>query len=144
MILFVDDEIRGVDSYITELHLSGFDVSFQENVDEALRVLEERIDDVDLVILDIMMPPALTFIDMDTQLGLRTGLRFYEKIRQEAPGLPVIILTNVVDERVRQTFSTDSHCSFLMKEECLPFELVEVVKSWLGSPQVELISSLEN
>jgi DNA-binding NtrC family response regulator len=77
MILFVDDEIRGVDSYITELHLSGFDVSFQENVDEALRVLEERIDDVDLVILDIMMPPALTFIDMDTQLGLRTGLRFY-------------------------------------------------------------------
>jgi DNA-binding response OmpR family regulator len=131
MILFVDDETRSMDSYERELSDSGYDVSFQHDIDEAVRVCDEDGDRIELVILDIMMPPGSSFKNVDTQTGLRTGLRFYEKIRQKAPELPIMILTNVLDETVAKKFNADARCQFLLKEEFLPFELVEEVRNVL-------------
>jgi len=37
MIVLVDDEKREMDSYVRELRLSGYEVSFQRDVDTALR-----------------------------------------------------------------------------------------------------------
>ena len=132
MILFVDDEKRRMDNYERELVASGLEVSFQSDVDEAIRVYEESGDRLELVILDIMMSPGLSFKDVDTEAGLRTGIRFYEKIRQKTPELPVMILTNVVDERLPKRFHPDAYCHVFRKEDYLPFELVEEVNNILA------------
>jgi len=138
MIVLVDDEKREMDSYVRELRLSGYEVSFQRDVDTALRFVEENLDRVDLLILDIMMPAGFCFKDVDTNSGLRTGVFFYERIREKASDLPVVILTNVSDEGVAERFSGENKCWFLRKEDYLPFELVEKVKNiWARSRNQE-------
>ena len=131
MILFVDDEGRYMDSYRAELMLAGYDVSFQKDVDWALPFLVEHLDDVELLILDIMMPPGQSFQDAETHGGLRTGVPFYEKIRELAPRLPVIIFTNVSDEQLAKRFRAEANCRFLRKENFLPYELVATVREIL-------------
>lgn len=127
MILFIDDEKREMDSYIEELKLSGLDVTFQRDVDSALRLFQTKMDQIDLTILDIMMPPGRAFENDDTNGGLRTGLWLYEKLREMRPELPIAIFTNVSDERVAERFRKEQNCWFLSKRDYLPFELVEKV-----------------
>lgn len=127
MILFVDDERRYVDDYVEELRLSGFTVEYRKTVDAAHKFLLENLAQIDLLVLDIMMPPGELLQEAQTNHGLRTGERFYELARQLAPGLPVIILTNVIDEQVKERFEQEPSCWFIGKEDCFPFELVEEV-----------------
>jgi CheY-like chemotaxis protein len=133
----IDDEKREMDSYVMELELSEYqyEVSFQKEVDAALEFVQENLKRIDLLILDIMMPPGSAFKDVDTKMGLRTGIHFYETIRETAPDLPVMILTNVSDERVADRFRRENKCWFLRKEDYLPFELAEEVKHVLARSQ---------
>ena len=118
-----------MDSYVKELDLSGYQVVFIADVDAALEFFEENRNLIDLLILDIMMPPGSSFKDEDTQLGLRTEVHFYERIRRVTSDLPIIILTNVSDERVAERFAAENKCWFLRKEDFFPFQLVaEVAK----------------
>jgi CheY-like chemotaxis protein len=133
MILFVDDETREVRDYVEELEISKYEVIFVDNVDEALLFLREKPDKIDLLILDIMMPPGSNFEKMDTQIGLRTGICFYNEVRSKNPDLWVLILTNVSDEEVAEEFRDEKYCEFLRKEEFLPLQLVEKVKEILPS-----------
>lgn len=135
MILFVDDEKREMDSYVKELDFSGYKVSFQNDVDDALMFFEENLNRIDLLILDIMMPPGSSFKNVDTELGLRTGVHFYESIRQKTPDLPVMILTNVSDKRVAERFRREHKCWFFRKEDYFPYEIVEEVKEVLARCQ---------
>lgn len=130
MILFIDDETRRMDSYVQELILSKFDVTFKQDVDEALAFFEEYYKQINLIILDIMMPPGETFKDVD--VGLRTGVYFYEKIRPVAPNLPVIIFTNVPVEKLGNRFLSEKNCWVLRKKDCLPFEMVQQIKQILS------------
>lgn len=130
MILFVDDERRWAESYVEELELSDHQVSFQMNVDVALQEFERNRPQIELLILDIMMSPGLSFRDIDTDLGLRTGIRFYERIREQAPDLPVIIFTNVSDRTVESRFAEEKNCWFLRKIDYLPHEIAEQV-NWI-------------
>ena len=60
MILFIDDERRVMDSYRDYLALKltpqGYEVLFLSDIDKALDFLENRPDEIDLIILDVMMP----------------------------------------------------------------------------------------
>jgi DNA-binding response OmpR family regulator len=132
MILFVDDELRYVDSYAEELKMEGFELSPHESVDSAVRFFDQSRDQVELLILDIMMPPGTVFKDVDTEGGLRTGLAFYRHVRERAAKLPVFILTNVSDPAVDERFQGEDNCWFFRKDQCLPFELAEHVKKLLG------------
>src|SRR3712207_3063084 len=100
MILFVDDEPLRIQSYVDELDSRGYDVLLRTDVDSARRVMQDGRERVELVILDIMMPPGAALTWEQTGCGLKTGLHLYREIRMEAPELPVIILTNVPDEEV--------------------------------------------
>jgi CheY-like chemotaxis protein len=134
MILFVDDEKRFMDSYSLELELLGYKVSFQKDVDTALAFLKTHPSAVELLILDVMMPPGQSFQHENTNNGLRTGVRFYERIRALSPMLPVIIFTNVSDEQVERRFQAEPNCRFFRKEDYLPFELAEEVKKLTPPP----------
>lgn len=133
MILYVDDEARRTQSYLDEmrLELTKHEIVYKNRVDEALKVFRENIEKVELLILDIMMPPGISFKADDTMQGLRTGVRMYQLVREINPSLLVIIFTNVSDPEVKEYFAKESGCVFLRKEDYMPFEFVEAVKEIL-------------
>ena len=127
MILFVDDEPYYVRSYIEELSESGFEVVHREGVGAAMKFCEDHFPEIAIVITDVMMVPSGRFHG-DTAYGLRTGFAFYDWIRQRAPNLPIMILTNVDSPDVDQKISTDPNCRVFRKSECLPSELATYVR----------------
>ena len=129
MILFVDDESRGIKNYVEELKLSGYEVTFKDDVDSAFGFLNENSDKIHLVILDVMMPPGKLLRDVDTDGGLRTGMRFHQKIRKIAPKLPIIIFTNFSSEELEYEINQYEQSKFLRKADYLPFELVEEIEN---------------
>lgn len=134
MILFVDDERRVMDSYSLELAICGYDVRFETKVDVAIKFFEAHLSEVELLVLDIMMPTGESFKNSSTARGLRTGLPFYKRVRQHAPQLPVVILTNVTDEGIEEYFKKEKHCWFLRKVDFLPFEFAKEVNNIIPLP----------
>ncbi len=134
MILFVDDENSYVDSYVQDLRLEGYRVEFQDchyGPDAALEFLERNADQIDLLILDIIMPPGTVFENINTELSLRTGIAFFERARDIRSELDIIILTNVSDENVIKRFESEKKCLCLQKENYYPFELSTIVGNLL-------------
>ena len=131
MILFVDDEKRRMSSYVDELEFSNYHVDFKSDIDSALAALEQKQDQIELLILDIMMPIGKNFSDIQNNNGLRTGVFFYRKIRQQNATLPIIIFTNVSDKNLARDIDQDSKTSFYQKENLCPFMLAEKVKEML-------------
>ncbi len=136
MILFIDDEKRHVSVYIEELRFSGYSITYRERVDEAVPFFTEQLAKIDMVIMDIMMPAGQSFKDKETRYGLDTGLRLYEWVRERAPTLPVIILTNVTNEEVARRFGGEQFCWFLQKSEHSPTEVVNKVNEVLDCPTI--------
>ncbi len=130
MILFVDDDAYYVHSYLEELRDSGFAPLYEAKVSGAMRLLEDRSFAVSLIVTDIMMASGGVFRD-DTMFDLRTGFAFYDWIRQRAPQLPIIVLTNVPSDDVDNKFAADANCKVLRKFQCMPFQLVEHVREML-------------
>lgn len=137
MILLVDDERRYMLSYLEELKFSGYKFEFRKDVKVAMNFLDEHLAEIELLILDIMMPVSTLFDNASTTGGLRTGVRFYDLVRQKAPALPVLILTNVSDPEVKLHFQHEPRCWFMRKEDCLPFELVEEIGRILSETSAE-------
>ena len=133
MIVLVDDEKREMDTYLRELRLSGYEVEFYQDVDSALEFIKDNTEQVDVVIMDVMMPAGAAFEDIDTQEGLRTGIYFFETIREVSPNLPFIVLTNVSNAREAERFSSQTSCWFLRKENYRPFEFVEELATILST-----------
>lgn len=133
LVLLVDDEPRILDTYVDELAdvfnevgEPKYEIKAISDTDDAWEYLETSgISEVSILVLDIMMPPGERFQLFDTRQGLRTGERFFDQLRALAPTLPVIILTNVSDPRVRQYFEKDPLCWFMTKREASPLRLVE-------------------
>lgn len=132
MILFVDDE-EEMDSYRMGLELSGFEVTFMTRVDDAWDYFNRNRSRISLVILDISMPAGEILKDYDTQAGMRTGVVFFDKLREQAPDLPIVIFTNVSDEKVKSSFSKESNYLFIQKPEELPSTLAQQVKKLLSN-----------
>ena len=133
MILLIDDEPRYVEAYRDELAQAGYRVHLIADVDTAFAFLGDQGAEVELVILDIMMPPGCVFRNADTEKGWRTGVHLYRQVRSTAPDLPFIILTNVSDREVEKSFEKERNCVFLHKYEYLPFEVTEIVQKMIGT-----------
>ncbi|HEY6190450.1 MAG TPA: response regulator [Pyrinomonadaceae bacterium] len=136
-ILFVDDEPRHTDVYVQVLRELGHTVEYLQSVDTALEFFKENMERINLLVLDIMMPPGKAFKDTDTEVGLKTGVCFFEVVRGLKPDLPVIVLTNVSDKRVAQKFMEKDNCWFLRKIDHDPYELAQWIKNLISEPQEE-------
>jgi CheY-like chemotaxis protein len=128
-ILFIDDEKRRMDSFAMELQLSDNEVIFCHDVDTAWNYFVKNCEQIQLIILDIMMPYGNLFKeDSDsTEEGLRTGNLLYQKIRESTPDLPVVIFTNVSDDEVAEIFRTEKNCLYLQKKDYYPNEFVREI-----------------
>ena len=127
MILLIDDDIFGMKPYRLALESAGFEVASAEDPDVALSALREHAEDLELIVLDVMMPSGQALKDEDVEQGLRTGRVLLSRIREEHADCPVIVLsiTSVDDFGVKDV-------EFLHKADTLPSELVEIVKETIG------------
>lgn len=116
MILFIDDEERRMKSYVQELEFSNYNVEFKPDVDSALECLENPKEEIELIILDIMMPTGKKFFNnSQAEKGLRSGICLYQEIRKQKPMLPIVIFTNVYDKKLLQDIDKDDRTSFCEK-----------------------------
>ena len=108
-VLLVDDEKEFVDSLCQRLELRGFDVKTTYSGDDALSLLQQE--DVDIVILDVLMPG-------------KDGIATLEEIKKLKPLLHVIMLTgNATVETAIDGMKLGAY-DYLMK----PTETEELVK----------------
>ena len=135
LILCVDDELNLLDSYIRELEFD-YRVERISDIQKLFEFLIDNYSEIKLLILDVMMPPGNIDeqYDKNTDKGMKTGLILYEIIREKYPKLPIIVFTNVTkneDDQIVKQIAEDSQARFLQKEDYLPFELSEEIKSFI-------------
>jgi len=111
-ILVVDDEssIRQVAGNLLEV--GGYEVARAADGAEALAIIREDPDSIDLVLLDMTMP------------GL-DGLEVLERIRRVRRDLPVLLSSGYGRERVRHVLRADAACGFIQK----PYRRNELLRS---------------
>ncbi len=122
-ILLIEDEGMILDSYADYLKRSGFDVVKISDGYKALEALEEYRDDLALVILDLMIPAL-------------DGLEIL-RLRSESPSkysdAPILILTNMANERVIKDGFDLGASAYLIKSELTMKSLVDEVKRIISS-----------
>lgn len=132
MIVIVDEELRRMETCIMEMEFSGFKLKPFRDVDTAWDFLNSSPQDVELMVLDVMMPPGRLLASVDTEKGLRTGVLFYQRVKEALPDVPILILTNSPEQYVADTFADERLCWFLRKEDFEPYQLVEKIREVLA------------
>lgn len=101
-ILLVDDEeaLRAIGSVL--LNAIGFATKTAANGREAIKIYREYGRDIDLVLLDFVMP----------EMG---GVETYHLLRQISPALPIVFCTGYSNEIIPDDMALDEHTIFIQK-----------------------------
>ncbi|UCH92468.1 MAG: response regulator [Candidatus Aminicenantes bacterium] len=118
-ILLVDDEDIILDVGKQMLQRMGFEVKTANNGKEAIRVFKENRDNIDLIILDIIMP------EMD-------GTVIYDSLKGIDPGIKVLISSG---------YSFDDNASEMMKKGCRGFIQKPFSMNTLSTKLNEILSN---
>lgn len=119
-ILWVDDEIAGLESHILFLEGRGFEVTTAPNGEDALAMISE--DGYDAVLLDEQMP------------GMR-GIQVFERIRDVHPRLPVVMVTKSEEEHLMDQAIGRRVDDYLVKP-INPNQVLSVLKRLLEGSQI--------
>ena len=96
-ILWVDDDQYFLSSYRILFYENGYDVKTAMNASEAVEILDKISEQIDLVILDLRLPPGDSFEEMFsteiTQAGFNTGIVLGSYIVRKYPHLPLLGLS---------------------------------------------------
>lgn len=117
-ILLVDDDVRNLFAVSSILELNGVEVIFAENGFESLEVLE-RNKDIDLVLMDIMMP------EMDGYEAI-TRIREIERLQN----LPIVALTAKAMKEDREKCMEAGASDYVVKP-IEPDRLISILNVWL-------------
>jgi CheY-like chemotaxis protein len=133
-ILLIDDDLAPIHYYLRALREAGHPVEHKRGPDEAIEYLDKKADQVDLIILDVMMPGGKAFADEKTDEGMTIGLFLLKKIRAKRPNLPILILTNLNTPELNADVLTQlGRVESARKIETDPFDLVDRVRVLLDS-----------
>lgn len=130
-ILFVDDDLYTMLTYVDLLVDAGFQVRQATSTDEALRQVESR--DYIAAVLDVRIPRG-QLGEVETAGGHRTGVALARRIRKELPGLPILLLTNSDDSTIHQWADRETKVVCLDKRHTRPDRLVRYVRRAVGEP----------
>lgn len=112
-ILVVDDEefLRAI---LTDLlSLLGYDVIQASDGDEAVKIYQERKDEIGIVILDVIMPG-------------KDGFEVLRELKKLNKDVKVVLTSGVVSEkRIEDIVATNQNVGFVQK----PYNLVEIQKA---------------
>ena len=103
-ILVVDDEQNVRDTIRMQLESENYNVLEAENGEEAIKVLrsEDNMVNVGLILCDIRMPKV-------------NGLECIAFFRQEAPGIPTVVVTAFPDAEMAADLMTKGLKDYLVK-----------------------------
>lgn len=88
-VLWVDDEIEFLRSHIMFLETRGYSVTPVFSGDDAIHLIENKLDEFDIVLLDEQMPG-------------KSGLATLDEIKMIAPDLPVVMVTKSEEEELME------------------------------------------
>jgi DNA-binding NarL/FixJ family response regulator len=134
-IIFIDDEIECVEVYKEDLEIAANEKNSEllniwtfNKLDEAYKYLEVNGNNIDIVILDIMMPGGANFYKKDLDpMGLKSGFYFYQEVRKQYPNLDIRLFTNVTDSEMERLIQDDPNSKIYYKDVLLPFELTKEI-----------------
>jgi predicted nucleotide-binding protein len=129
-ILFVDDEEFLSRSYVEALEDAGFEVTFAKTANDAIK--SAKLQQFDLIIVDIMMAPGTRFSAIETAGGYKTGITLARELRDMLPLAPIIALTNSRDPEVQSWFSQNDTLAYMQRSNSLPQDVCKQVKKMLG------------
>ena len=117
MILVVDDEkdVRNLVRILAER--AGYRVAEASNAEDALRMIEERLLEPELLLTDIVMPGV-------------NGLSLAARAHHMRPSLPVIFMTGFADEYQAQLSG-----SVCLRKPFKAAELITAIEDVIGRPR---------
>ncbi|MEI7890370.1 MAG: response regulator [bacterium] len=121
-ILIAEDEEDLLEMYTRALTSSGFMVLPASNGKEALNVLEKEFENIDIILLDIVMP------EMDGFEALKM-IKSDERFRK----ITVLVSTNLDNDEDRKEAFENGAREYFVKSQHTPSELVVKVKELLES-----------
>jgi len=119
-ILLVDDDLTLREMYLERLKAEGFAVETAQDGQEA--VAKAKDTRPNLILLDIMMP-KLNGLDVLKQL----------KAEKETAGIPVIVLTALIQDRERAQATELGATDYIVKSETMPGEVIQKIHAVLES-----------
>jgi len=128
-VLFVDDDAKRGGS-LADFLQEEYKVLLVDKTGDALKLIREGMNDIDLVILDIMMPPGELGKER-TDNARRTGLVLLREIRNASPKIPVVIFTVVRDPQLRAE-ALRSGAVLYLEKPMLPSDLISRIDSIIG------------
>jgi CheY-like chemotaxis protein len=127
-ILYVEDEqwlMGGMVDYLS----TDYDVLTARNGDQALSILESGKHKIDLILLDIMMPPGDKI--RNSHRGRTSGVEFARIVLQEKGcDIPIVCYTVVNDRKVHRLLKQIGVREIVSKRT-LPSELERIIKKYL-------------
>ncbi len=129
-ILWADDELFHTSLLADVLEVEGFRVLKAENATAAVRILEERKGQIDLAILDVMMPPGEQFDELTAMQGFQSGLLLGRWIREHYPRVPIIGFSLHESPDVSAWF--EEYAEGFLSKRTKRWELVEHIKRKFG------------
>lgn len=121
IILAVDDDADLLELSSVSLSAKGFEVLQAKNGKEALEWLDRKGTEINLIILDIVMP-------------VMDGFEFLETVKKNETysKIPVIVSSNLESDADRQTAFALGAKDFFEKVKLNPSQVAEKVKQLLG------------
>lgn len=107
VILMIDDEPEYMDGLVDVLNIAGYKTILESDLHVAIEYLRQPRLNIDLILLDLLMPPMHIKVPNDTgELTdpRYTGVRFYHYIRDQLglKSIPIIVFSVVNDENIHQ------------------------------------------
>ena len=118
-ILLVDDDMTLHEMYAERLRAEGYNIVSAYDGEEALeKALKEE---PDLILLDIMMPKI-------------NGIDVMKKLRESdvTAGIPIILLTALVQEISKIKKMMKNYDSYLIKSEIMPKDVITAIENSLA------------
>lgn len=101
-ILCIDEDVGILQSHYDHLELIGHhDLVIATDPEETIEAIDRWGDGIDVIILDIMLPVGSMFSPEEANLGLTTGVLLLEHIKRELPDVPIIVLTAIASQAVK-------------------------------------------
>jgi predicted nucleotide-binding protein len=130
-ILFVDDDLYSMLTYVDVLTDAGFRVQQASGADEAIREAAGR--EFAAAVLDVRMLHG-QLGELETAGGHRTGVALARRIRRKYPRLPIFLLTSSDDATIYEWARKDSNIVYLAKRNVRPHNLVRYIRKALREP----------
>ncbi len=128
MIFFVDDDRRYIKDYVEEVESRNYYVKHEHNIDNAFKLVTEHSQDIQLLVMDIMMPSGKLLNERDNENGKRAGILFIKAIEERIGEInfPLIIFTHVSIDNL------DDRYQKYQKEDYTPSEFADKIEQIIG------------